>query len=347
MLQPRWNQARHRLRRPHRARVGRGDGPRHHAPAHAPRRARAQRPLFAGRAHAAHRALTERPLSVANGLDAARLWDAATGQPIGSPMKHTDDVLSAEFSPDGSLVATASDDNTARVWDTHTAACFTHLRLGAPLRAPSSKRSHSVPTAHASPRPRGTARRACGTRAPAHRTGPRTHGTTITSPTLTSTPDGRRIATASARQNRARVGRRERPAAHRTAAPRRARGAGALSPRRPADRREHLRWHRANLGRARFFHPAARVASGARQDHLDLRTPLRFFLRARPHRSLRTNARRALSTAGNDATRALADIATTEVSVRPVPLGIEVWPASFNKAAAARFGMTDDAPSPI
>ena len=32
----------------------------------------------------------------------ARIWDAATGKPIGEPLKgHEDDVYSAAFSPDG------------------------------------------------------------------------------------------------------------------------------------------------------------------------------------------------------------------------------------------------------
>src|SRR5262249_50010673 len=31
----------------------------------------------------------------------ARLWDAATGAPIGEPMRHEDEVVDAVFSPDG------------------------------------------------------------------------------------------------------------------------------------------------------------------------------------------------------------------------------------------------------
>src|SRR6266487_2690730 len=47
----------------------------------------------------------------------ARLWDAASGKPIGEPMKHQDMVRSAQFSRDGQRVVTASDDRTARLWD--------------------------------------------------------------------------------------------------------------------------------------------------------------------------------------------------------------------------------------
>ena len=53
----------------------------------------------------------------ASGDKTARLWDAASGKPIGEPMKHEDAVNSAQFSPDGQRVVTASEDKTARLWD--------------------------------------------------------------------------------------------------------------------------------------------------------------------------------------------------------------------------------------
>src|SRR4029079_12665707 len=57
----------------------------------------------------------------------ARVWDAATGQPLGTPLTHQAALTSAAFRRDGSRVVTASY-KTARVWDAATGQ-----PLGAPL----------------------------------------------------------------------------------------------------------------------------------------------------------------------------------------------------------------------
>ncbi len=45
-----------------------------------------------------------------------RLFEVATGQPVGPVLEHKNTVLSASFSPDGRTLVTGSTDNTARQW---------------------------------------------------------------------------------------------------------------------------------------------------------------------------------------------------------------------------------------
>jgi len=49
-----------------------------------------------------------------------RLWDAATGKPLGTAMHHQNQVTAVAISPDSKTVLTGSHDKTARLWDAAT-----------------------------------------------------------------------------------------------------------------------------------------------------------------------------------------------------------------------------------
>jgi WD40 repeat protein len=50
----------------------------------------------------------------------ARIWDTATGQPAGPPLRHPTFVRNAALGPDGRRVATVAADRVLRVWDGET-----------------------------------------------------------------------------------------------------------------------------------------------------------------------------------------------------------------------------------
>jgi eukaryotic-like serine/threonine-protein kinase len=50
----------------------------------------------------------------------ARLWDTATGQHLGPPLKHDDTINAAVFSPDGKTLLIGSRNGQARFWDPRT-----------------------------------------------------------------------------------------------------------------------------------------------------------------------------------------------------------------------------------
>ncbi len=60
----------------------------------------------------------DRRLALTAGEDRiARLWDMATGEPVGSPMHHQNAIWTASFSPDGRSVLTGDWNGIAQVWD--------------------------------------------------------------------------------------------------------------------------------------------------------------------------------------------------------------------------------------
>jgi hypothetical protein len=59
-----------------------------------------------------------------------RLWDAATGQPIGEPLGgHEDSVYRVAFSPDGTTVAAANSSGVIHRWDVETGETISETRL--------------------------------------------------------------------------------------------------------------------------------------------------------------------------------------------------------------------------
>src|SRR5262249_16734037 len=47
----------------------------------------------------------------------ARLWDVATGKPLGPPLRHAEKIQAVAFSPDGATVLTGSQDGYIRRWN--------------------------------------------------------------------------------------------------------------------------------------------------------------------------------------------------------------------------------------
>jgi WD40 repeat protein len=65
-------------------------------------------------------------------IGAAHVWDAATGAPVGPPLKHPAPLEALAGTPDGKTVLTGSLDGTARLWDATTGKLLHQLRHDGP-----------------------------------------------------------------------------------------------------------------------------------------------------------------------------------------------------------------------
>jgi len=63
-------------------------------------------------------------------LNSTQLFDAQTGQPLGSPIKHGDAGDNLVFSPDGKSLASVSDDGVIKLWDARTSQLKQTIRDG-------------------------------------------------------------------------------------------------------------------------------------------------------------------------------------------------------------------------
>ena len=145
-----------------------------------------------------------------------RLWDAATGQPVGEPLRGHDDAVTQRG------VQPRRHPHRLRQRGQHHPAMGRRHRPADRAAAARPRRSRwrvwrSAPTAPASPPAATTTPSGCGTPPPASRSASRCgHDDVVTS--VAFSPDGTRIASGSWRQNGPVVGRRHRPAGRRAAA---------------------------------------------------------------------------------------------------------------------------------
>jgi WD40 repeat protein len=57
----------------------------------------------------------------------SKVWDVGSGECVKTLSGHSESVLSVSFSPDGSLLASGSSDETVKVWNVGSGECVKTL----------------------------------------------------------------------------------------------------------------------------------------------------------------------------------------------------------------------------
>lgn len=67
-------------------------------------------------------------MAIAGEAPVISLWDVNTGQCIKTLLGHTTRVWSVNFSPDGKIIASGSEDQSIRLWEVSTGRCIKTLQ---------------------------------------------------------------------------------------------------------------------------------------------------------------------------------------------------------------------------
>ncbi|KAI0037289.1 WD40 repeat-like protein, partial [Auriscalpium vulgare] len=90
-----------------------------------------------------------RHIASGSGDRTIRIWDAQTGQPVGTPLEgHASWVYSVAYSPDGTHIASGSHDQNMRIWEVQPNMPHTNQLYHSHLVKLSPRLNHSLCNPH-------------------------------------------------------------------------------------------------------------------------------------------------------------------------------------------------------